>query len=285
MKRGVAGLALLFACGLAHGMSWADLWSRPEQQTLAQRQQAYTEAQGQQFAAAAEHLKPFSDPVSQYNRGNALAHTGDLQAAISAYDSALHSRMVDGGLQRDAQHNRDLVEQQMKSQPQSDKSGQKGEKNQQNGKGNEDGKDGNDGKEDKNSGAGKDQGKSDPGDKGQGDKKPNDAKQSDTKQSESAQDMKDQSAKDAGAQSADQPPVTESSQQQAAQREPESKDPATQGQPTPADARPRESSPPAQSEQAQSLDQWLRWIPDDPAGLLRRKFMIEHMRQQSEGQK
>jgi Ca-activated chloride channel family protein len=52
----------------------------------------------------------------------------------------------------------------------------------------------------------------------------------------------------------------------------------------PADARPGDGPPPAQSEQAQSLDQWLRWIPDDPAGLLRRKFMIEHMRHQSEGQ-
>jgi Ca-activated chloride channel homolog len=271
MKRRVAGLALLFACGLAHGMSWADLWSRPEQQTLAQRQQAYAEIQGQQFAAAAEHLKAFSDPVSQYNRGNALAHTGDLQAAISAYDSVLHSRMADGGMRRDAQHNRDLVEQQMKSQPQSDKSRQKGEKNQQNGKGKEDGKGG---KDDKNSGADKDQGKSEPSDKGQGDKK----------QSESAQDKKDQSTNGASSQTAAQPPTPETSQQQAAQRESESKDPATQGQPVPADARPGEGSPPAQSEQAQSLDQWLRWIPDDPAGLLRRKFMIEHMRHQSEGQ-
>ncbi len=230
----------------------------------------YTEIQGQRFAAAAEHLKAFSDPVSQYNRGNALAHTGDLQAAISAYDSAIHSRMVDGGLQRDAQHNRDLVEQQMKSQPQSDKSGQKGEKNQQNGKGKEGGKGG---KDDKNSGADKDQGKSEPSDKGRGDKK----------QSESAQDKKDQSANGASAQTPAWPPSPGSSQQQAAQREPEF-NPATQGQPVPADARPGDGSPPAPSEQAQSLDQWLRWIPDDPAGLLRRKFMIEHMRHQSEGQ-
>jgi hypothetical protein len=29
----------------------------------------------------------------------------------------------------------------------------------------------------------------------------------------------------------------------------------------------------------------LRWVPDDPAGLLRRKFMIEHMlKQQQESQ-
>jgi Ca-activated chloride channel homolog len=28
------------------------------------------------------------------------------------------------------------------------------------------------------------------------------------------------------------------------------------------------------------MDQWLRQIPDDPAGLLRRKFLIEHMMKQ-----
>ncbi len=34
------------------------------------------------------------------------------------------------------------------------------------------------------------------------------------------------------------------------------------------------------SEQSLSEDQWLRQIPDDPAGLLRRKFLIEHMMKQ-----
>jgi Ca-activated chloride channel homolog len=271
MKRGVAGLVLLFASGLAHSLSWADLWSRPEQQTLAQRQQAYTEIQGQQFAAAAEHLQAFSDPVSQYNRGNALAHTADLKGAMSAYDSVLHGRTADAGLRRDAQHNRDLVEQQMKSQPQSDKSGQKSEKNQQDGKA---GADGEGGKDDKTSSADKNQGKNEQGDKGQGDKQ----------QGENAPDKKDQSANGPNAQAAGQPRAPVPSQREATPHQPDSKNPATQGQVIPADARPGDGSPPAQSEQAQSLDQWLRWIPDDPAGLLRRKFMIEHMRHQSEGQ-
>lgn len=39
---------------------------------------------------------------------------------------------------------------------------------------------------------------------------------------------------------------------------------------------------PRESEQALALDQWLRRIPDDPGGLLRRKFMIEHMLRQQE---
>ncbi|HGG60300.1 MAG TPA: hypothetical protein ENK26_10375 [Gammaproteobacteria bacterium] len=28
----------------------------------------------------------------------------------------------------------------------------------------------------------------------------------------------------------------------------------------------------------QNLDQWLQQVPDDPSGLLRRKFMLEHLR-------
>ncbi|HEY6642715.1 hypothetical protein [Povalibacter sp.] len=34
------------------------------------------------------------------------------------------------------------------------------------------------------------------------------------------------------------------------------------------------------SEQTLALDQWLRQIPDDPGGLLRRKFLLEHLRRQ-----
>lgn len=31
-----------------------------------------------------------------------------------------------------------------------------------------------------------------------------------------------------------------------------------------------------------ALEQWLRQIPEDPSGLLRRKFMLEHLRRQQE---
>jgi Ca-activated chloride channel family protein len=45
--------------------------------------------------------------------------------------------------------------------------------------------------------------------------------------------------------------------------------PALQGRPT---------------EQQLAQQQWLRAIPDDPGGLLRRKFLIEHMLRQQKGQ-
>jgi hypothetical protein len=40
-------------------------------------------------------------------------------------------------------------------------------------------------------------------------------------------------------------------------------------------AAPQAAAPPTEQQLAQ--EQWLRRIPDDPGGLLRRKFMIEHM--------
>ena len=264
MKRGVVGLALLCASGFAHSASWADLWSRPDQQSIAQREQAYTEIQGQQFAAAAEHLKPFADPVSQYNRGNALAHTGDLQAALSAYDSVLHDGVADAGLKRDAQQNRDLVEQQSKSQKEPGKSGNKGDKDRKNSKSSGDGKSG---KGDETPSSDKAQEKTEQGDKAQDGKERGD----------NGQEKNDQSSTSAAAQNAGKSQPPEAAQREPAQSASDSNSLDAQGQTIPANERPGNASTVPQSEQAQSLDQWLRWIPDDPGGLLRRKFMIEHM--------
>ena len=38
------------------------------------------------------------------------------------------------------------------------------------------------------------------------------------------------------------------------------------------------------SERALAVEQWLRQIPDDPGGLLRRKFALEHRRKEREAQ-
>jgi len=127
MRRVLLCLSLLSTAAASHASTWSDLWLRPEQQSLAQRQQAFTEIQGQQYAAAAEHLKAFADPVSTYNRGNALARAGDLKSALDTYDQLLKDGGGDQGLRRDAEHNRDLVAKQLKDQQQGDKSGKKGD--------------------------------------------------------------------------------------------------------------------------------------------------------------
>jgi Ca-activated chloride channel family protein len=123
-------MALLIALGpggfmmpepvLAFG--WADLWQRQDQQA-AQALAAGELEQARALASAparagtaAYRLGDYSDAAERfavgdtatdhYNRGNALARNGELEAALSAYDEAL-SR--DPGLD-DARYNREQVE-------------------------------------------------------------------------------------------------------------------------------------------------------------------------------
>src|SRR3546814_8356256 len=66
------------------------------------------------YQAAAQGFAAFDDSESQYNRGNALAHSGDLSGALKAYDAAL-ALAPDN---TDAKRNRDLVEKMLKQQQQ-----------------------------------------------------------------------------------------------------------------------------------------------------------------------
>jgi Ca-activated chloride channel family protein len=136
-----AGLCVLLWCvassAAAASSTWSNLWSTPEQQAqhlLDSRQAAaaaplfkdprrrgYAQLRAGEYAQAAKSLAPLRDADSLYNRGNALAHTGQLQGALAAYDAAL--KQSPGN--RDIVHNRDLVARaQQKQQQQSPKSQQ-----------------------------------------------------------------------------------------------------------------------------------------------------------------
>ena len=133
----------MLLAGSAQASSWSDLWYRRDQQGqhaleagdskraaelfADPRRQAYAQLQSEQYAAAAKRLEPFADADSQYNRGNALAKSGDLQGALNAYDGALKHADLESSLRRDAQHNRDLVAGQLQAQKdqQHSSSGQK----------------------------------------------------------------------------------------------------------------------------------------------------------------
>jgi Ca-activated chloride channel homolog len=134
-------LLLAFSSAAAQADTWNDLWATREQQAQQlleskkaaeaaplfsdPRRRAYAELEAGQYAKAAEHLAPFKDADSQYNRGNALAHTGKLQDALAAYDAAL----AQSAGNRDVKRNRDLVAQALKQQSQ-----QQGGGNSQSGK-------------------------------------------------------------------------------------------------------------------------------------------------------
>src|SRR5581483_9483040 len=98
--------------------AWSNLWRTPDQQGQAlldagepaaaagrfhdPRRRAYADLQAGRDGAAAKLLEPFTDAQSEYNRGNALARTGQLQAALAAYDAALKQAPAD----KDIRHNR-----------------------------------------------------------------------------------------------------------------------------------------------------------------------------------
>src|SRR5579872_4001375 len=113
---------------------WSDLWHTADQQGQAllaagqpaeaaerfrdPRRRAYADLRAGRYPEAAKLLAPFTDAQSEYNRGNALARSGELQAALAAYDAALKQAPADEDIRR----NRDLVEhalQQQRNSPQS----------------------------------------------------------------------------------------------------------------------------------------------------------------------
>lgn len=317
----------------AAGSTWSNLWSTPEQQAqhlLDSRQAAaaaplfkdprrrgYAQLRAGQFAQAAKSLAPLHDADSLYNRGNALAHTGQLQDALAAYDAAL--KQSPGN--RDIVHNRDLVAHALQKQQQqsrqgnkgsgagSGKGGQQGGTGQQQG-GSAGGQQGGAGQQhggsaDGQRDAARDQqgsaGGQQTGSNGQQQSGSNTGENQGTRQAQAGSSPQTASAAPAG-----NPQQASAAQAPSQQRQGVGSQPAgtTQGD----DSAPGSSStaragsrptapevamrgegskgvtqpPPPRSEQSLALDQWLRGIPDDSGELLRRKFMIEHMMKQQE---
>jgi Ca-activated chloride channel family protein len=109
--------------------TWSSLWRTPDQQGeallaaghparaaavfVSPRLKGYADLEAGHYRAAAKLLAPFKDPTSEYDRGNALAHSGHLHAALAAYDAALKQAPHD----RDIRHNRNLLARMLKRHP------------------------------------------------------------------------------------------------------------------------------------------------------------------------
>ena len=202
------------------------------------------------YQAALEHYSQADDADSWYNRGNALARAGKLPEAIAAYDEAL--KRSEG--MEDAAFNKALLEQLMQQQNQQ----QSGDNSQQ-----------------------QDQPQS-----GQ-------EQQSQDGQSGSEQDSQNQQQASADQQNGEQgQPEPGESQQQEQDGERQQQAGGEQGdqQEQQAQGSPREGENPSEEGRSKDMladrdaedieremanEQWLRRIPDDPSGLLRRKFLYE----------
>ena len=169
-----------------------------------------------EHANAVEAWSRLDAADAHYNRGNALAHLGEYDAAIQAYDEAL---AVEPGME-DALTNHALLEQ-MKHQQEQQREGEDGES-----------------------------GESEPSD--------------DRSDGDSAQRSEGAEGEEGG----------QSDEREGEQPEGEQ----AEGETGEKEGEPIDYALAWSEEDAQVMEQWLRRIPDDPGGLLRRKFRNQHQR-------
>lgn len=270
---------------------WSTLWQTPDQrgQALLREQhydaaadafesaehKAYALYKAGDFEQASETFPVTPDQASSrvhYNRGNALAQQQQFKQAIEAYEQAITLDPDND----DARFNKKLIEEFLEQQQNQNQDSQEGQEGQE-------GKDGQ--KNDSQS----DQQNSDSqnGDKQQSDSQPSGSSsdQSSTGQQNQQQDKanseqsSDPQAQDGQEQDAGQ---DKASEQQAGQGEQEDKENAqsqTQEVSGDTDQEPQDESGQSSAvlddlsqEERQSFEQWMRRVPDDPGGLLRRKF-------------
>ena len=266
----LAPLLLVFQPAPTHAADWQDLWLTPNQQG----QRALAEGDAERAAELFEDpawkgtaayqsgdferaAALFAEPESAdswYNRGNALARSGELDAAIDAYRKSLELAPD----QPDAAANLALLESLKQQQEQEQQQGDSQEQN---------------------------AGDSQPPEQGGGDAADPSEPGENTPDSETPEDPGNEPAgkprdpgnnedSQAGANpeeeeaQADEPGDNEVTEQSAA--------PGTlENVPVP------ELSM-EEAERNQAMEQWLRRVPDDPSGLLREKFRYESRKRQQE---
>jgi len=319
MKRSFLTLFLLpIILPVYAGEFWSTLWRNEDQrgEALMQRgdassaakvftdphRKAYAKLSAGDYQGAAKDLGELNDSDAQYNRGNALAHTGDLQAALLAYDAALKINPNN----QDATHNRDLVANALKQQPaQQQKSGdkksqdekkndqQEGQQDKRQDKDSTDTNKQNQQREKDQTGSqdktGNNNGKSG---KGQDSVNQQDKTKQDKDNSQAHRDDntppnqdKNKNGQQAQADKADHKKnlSTDKDDAKQAKRDVEASlnQPAKENMADSADGKDASKTIKTiavpKSEQQIAKEQWLRSIPEDPGGLLRRKFLIEHM--------
>lgn len=245
----------------AHAFELDQLWKNKDQQAheLLQKNNAgeaaklfsdtkwkaaaqYKSGQYKKALESYQQLDP-SNPVNLYNLANTQAQLGQYDKALKNYNKLIETNPNHS----DAKHNRDQVEELQQQQ----KKEKKNNKDDKNGSSNE--------KKDGTSDTKSDNSESSDDNKSDKDKKDSEKKSSDSKESDTNSSDKNK----------------EKSQENTEQQEP-SEDKNNKDKPQD----PLHESE-LSKEQQQANEQWLRRIPDDPGGLLRRKFKYQSQQRQN----
>ncbi len=261
--------------------------------------------QAGQYDNALEDLNDPKSARSWYNRGNTLAKLGKYQQAIDAYDQALAENPDDA----DAQYNRNLIEQLLKQQNQSSSQKQSDNPEQgdqsQNSDQSQDSAQSNPEQSEKQQ---SDEQQSSQEQSGQSSDQAASAQQnpadqngqqntaSNEKDAQSAEDRssstpspqsdeqteEEQSTTASADQSKQDEPQPDSNPNQAGAQEPGLADLLNQKSPgdpeKPASTGESISSVPPMTEAEQAMEHQLNRVPDDPGGLLRQRFLLQHLR-------
>jgi len=248
-RRGVlAVLMFAFVVPNADAGLWDDLWQRRDQQAHdALNHGAPEEAavlfEDQDWKAAAHYrmgeferaenrFKTDASADGHYNRGNALAQSGQIEEALDAYNKTLELNPE----HEDAVFNKALLEQAQENQEgeSSDKDNQESQEDSEQ------------------------------------DSEQERSQQSESDSSESQEeDESEQSDQSEGEEGEQQEKDEQSAEEQAEQNE----------ESEAAEEEAREAT----DEQKAAMEQWLRRVPDDPGGLLQRKFKYETDKRRREG--
>jgi len=285
-------LVILMLPPPAQAFEWRDLWLRSDQQAADALVQGQPAVAAQQFtdpswrgmalyqagdyAGAAKAFAESDDVNTGYNRGNALAKAGQLAKAAQAYREVLQ-RIPDHA---DAKANLALVEellQQQQDQPQDNAQGD--DQSQQPSQSGED-------EMQQNQGDDEDAAEGDSATENSAETTQDKDANQGGDESLSQQNLPDTGSHDQDKQTGqEQADVMESARQDVMDQVQQQDGQQENADPTEQPVGEMDESWPVDKpydETELALEQWLRQIPEDPSGLLRRKFMLEHLQRQQE---
>jgi len=258
----------------AQAMRWQDMWHTRDQQGQTLMRQHHPAAAAARFkhrqwkaaalyragkySEAAKVLDGLKQPDALYNRGNALAHAGDLAGAVAAYNRALKLDASNA----DARSNLDLVKKLLRKRKKQSGKRQNKQRKTSNG-----------GKKEQNTGS--QSAKKQKNHQSPAKQHSASPKQSGHKQTRQEKGKKNTRQTMAGAEGKKQ----QKKPQRVTQPQRMNKHTGITDAQQKVAAQPRRLNE-KRRENENAIKQWLRRIPDDPGGLLRRKFEYQYRNRQ-----